>query len=215
MKKRKLKSTKKVAVFLLLMAVWMASSFVWLQSYFADLTMDKLIFQMRVPMTGTNSDIIWNYLLYAVPPCLVMGLLLWLLLRKPERIFKFRIFTSVSYTHLDVYKRQTLGRMTRKSPVGAYASFGKSKWLSFGGWINAIIPVLIVPYYSVIGGWVIKYLFSYVIGQGSELAADGYFSAFISDGVSTEICFVIFALLTVGIIYAGVRNGVELSLIHI
>ena len=103
----------------------------------------------------------------------------------------------------------TLGRMTRKSPVGAYASFGKSKWLSFGGWINAIIPVLIVPYYSVIGGWVIKYLFSYVIGQGSELAADGYFSAFISDGVSTEICFVIFALLTVGIIYAGVRNGVE------
>lgn len=56
---------------------------------------------------------------------------------------------------------------------------------------------------------VIKYLFSYVIGQGSELAADGYFSAFISDGVSTEICFVIFALLTVGIIYAGVRNGVE------
>ena len=67
-KKRKLKSTKKVAVFLLLMAVWMASSFVWLQSYFADLTMDKLIFQMRVPMTGTNSDIIWNYLLYAVPP---------------------------------------------------------------------------------------------------------------------------------------------------
>ena len=93
MKKRKLKSTKKVAVFLLMMAVWMASSFVWLQSYFADLTMDKLIFQMRVPMTGTNSDIIWNYLLYAVPPCLVMGLLLWLLLRKPERIFKFRIFT--------------------------------------------------------------------------------------------------------------------------
>ena len=92
-KKRKLKSTKKVAVFLLLLAVWMASSFVWLQSYFADLTMDKLIFQMRVPMTGTNSDIIWNYLLYAVPPCLVMGLLLWLLLRKPERIFKFRIFT--------------------------------------------------------------------------------------------------------------------------
>lgn len=45
--------------------------------------------------------------------------------------------------------------------------------------------------------------------RGRELAADGYFSAFISDGVSTEICFVIFALLTVGIIYAGVRNGVE------
>ncbi len=119
------------------------------------------------------------------------------------------IILALTFGYTMIMAETTLGRMTRKSPVGAYASFGKSKLLSFGGWINAIIPVLIVPYYSVIGGWVIKYLFSYVIGQGSELAADGYFSAFISDGVSTEICFVIFALLTVGIIYAGVRNGVE------
>ena len=119
------------------------------------------------------------------------------------------IILALTFGYTMIMAETTLGRMTRKSPVGAYASFGKSKWLSFGGWINAIIPVLIVPYYSVIGGWVIKYLFSYVIGQGAELAADGYFSAFISDGVSTEICFVIFALLTVGIIYAGVRNGVE------
>ncbi len=119
------------------------------------------------------------------------------------------IILALTFGYTMIMAETTLGRMTRKSPVGAYASFGKSKWLSFGGWINAIIPVLIVPYYSVIGGWVIKYLFSYVIGQGTELAVDGYFSAFISDGVSTEICFVIFTLLTVGIIYAGVRNGVE------
>ena len=56
----------------------------------------------------------------------------------------------------------SIGRMTGKSPVGAFHSFGKAKWLSFGGWINAIIPILIVPYYSVIGGWVIKYLFEYM-----------------------------------------------------
>ena len=43
----------------------------------------------------------------------------------------------------------------------SYTHLGKSKWLSFGGWINAIIPILIVPYYSVIGGWVIKYLVEY------------------------------------------------------
>ncbi len=59
----------------------------------------------------------------------------------------------------------SIGRMTGKSPVGAFHSFGKAKWLSFGGWINAIIPILIVPYYSVIGGWVIKYLFEYVTGH--------------------------------------------------
>ena len=63
--------------------------------------------------------------------------------------------------------------------MGAYESFGKSKWLSFGGWINAVIPILIVPYYSVIGGWVIKYLAEYLLGHGQALATDEYFSAFI------------------------------------
>lgn len=79
------------------------------------------------------------------------------------------IILALTFGYTMIMAETTLGRMTRKSPVGAYASFGKSKWLSFGGWINAIIPVLIVPYYSVIGGWVIKYLFSYVIGQGRSL----------------------------------------------
>ena len=102
-----------------------------------------------------------------------------------------------------------LGRMTRKSPVGAYSHFGKGKGLAFGGWINAVIPILIVPYYSVIGGWVIRYLADYISGHGSELATDGYFSAFISSGASAEICFVIFTIFTLAIIFAGVRNGVE------
>ena len=101
-----------------------------------------------------------------------------------------------------------LGRMTRKSPVGAFAAVRKGR-RSFGGWINAIIPILIVPYYSVIGGWVIRYLADYVSGHGSELATDGYFSAFISSGASAEICFVIFTIFTLAIIFAGVRNGVE------
>ena len=103
----------------------------------------------------------------------------------------------------------SLGRMTKKSPVGAYESFGKSKLLSAGGWINAVIPILIVPYYSVIGGWVIKYLFEYLLGHGQALAADDYFSGFISNGFSAEICFLIFTMFTVVIIYMGVRNGIE------
>ena len=45
--------------------------------------------------------------------------------------------------------------------------------------------------------------------SGQKLAADGYFSAFISNGASTEICFMVFALFTLAIIYAGVRNGIE------
>ena len=123
------------------------------------------------------------------------------------------IVLALTFGYSMIVAETALGRMTGKSPVGAYASFAKpgrrSGFLGFGGWINAIIPVLIVPYYSVIGGWVIQYLVGYLTGHGQELAADGYFSSFISDGAATEICFLVFALFTLGIIFAGVRNGVE------
>ena len=119
------------------------------------------------------------------------------------------IVLALTFGYTMIVAETSLGRMTKKSPVGAFGYFGKSKWLSFGGWINAVIPILIVPYYSVIGGWVIKYLFGYITGQSASLAQDGYFSDFISNGVSTEICFLIFALFTLLIIYAGVRNGIE------
>lgn len=119
------------------------------------------------------------------------------------------IILALTFGYTMIVAETALGRMTKKSPVGAYEAFGKSKWLSFGGWINAVIPILIVPYYSVIGGWVIKYLAEYLLGHGQALATDEYFSAFISNGYSTEICFILFTLFTVVIIYAGVRNGIE------
>ena len=119
------------------------------------------------------------------------------------------IVLALTFGYTMIVAETSLGRMTGKSPVSAFASFGKSGFLKFGGWINAIIPILIVPYYSVIGGWVLKYLAEYVMGHGSELATDGYFSSFIANGATTEICFVIFAFCTLVIIYAGVRNGIE------
>ncbi len=104
------------------------------------------------------------------------------------------ILLALTFGYTMIVAESALGRMTRKSPVGAFKAFGKKAgWLSFGGWINAIIPVLIVPYYSVIGGWVIKYFVEYLKGNG----------------VSTEICFIVFCMFTLIIIYAGVRNGIE------
>lgn len=119
------------------------------------------------------------------------------------------IILALTFGYTMITAETALGRMTQKSPVGAYHSFGKSKWLSFGGWINAVIPILIVPYYSVIGGWVIKYLVEYIIGHGEKLAEDGYFGSFISSGASAELCFVLFTFFTVAVIFGGVQNGVE------
>ena len=119
------------------------------------------------------------------------------------------IVLAMTFGYTMIVAETSIGRMTGKSPVGAYKSFGNRPALRFGGWINAVIPILIVPYYSVIGGWVIKYLADYLLGQAHLMAADGYFSAFISGGFSSELCFLIFAALTLIIIFAGVENGIE------
>lgn len=119
------------------------------------------------------------------------------------------IILALTFGYTMIVAETSLGRLTKKSPVGAYSSFGSSRLLRAGGWINAIIPILIVPYYSVIGGWVVNYLVDYLSGKTQEVAADGYFSAFISDGLSAELCFIVFSLIVLVIIYAGVQNGIE------
>ena len=119
------------------------------------------------------------------------------------------IVLAVTFGYTMIVAETALGRMTHKSPVGAFGAFGKKGGLRFGGWINAVIPILIVPYYSVIFGWVIKYLVEYIIGDSKLLAGDDYFTGFISGGFSAEICFIVFTFITLAIIYAGVRSGIE------
>ena len=46
------------------------------------------------------------------------------------------IILALTFGYTMIMAETSLGRMTKKSPVGAYQSFGKSKWLSLGGWIN-------------------------------------------------------------------------------
>lgn len=96
-----------------------------------------------------------------------------------------------------IVSETALGRMTKRSPVGAFATFGKTMPFRFGGWINAVIPMLIVPYYSVIGGgWVIKYLFEYLRGSTEVLAGDEYFTGFISNGWEAEFWFLLFSVIS-------------------
>ena len=118
------------------------------------------------------------------------------------------IVLAVTFGYTMIVAETALGRMTHKSPVGAFGAFGKKGGLRFGGWINAVIPILIVPYYSVIGGWVIRYLSEYISGHGSELSQDGYFSNFISSGLWAVVCVLILRAFTLAIIFAGVRIGV-------
>lgn len=115
------------------------------------------------------------------------------------------LILMVTFGYVMIVSETALGRMTKKSPVGAFHKFGKSLPFHLGGWINAVIPMMIVPYYSVIGGWVLKYLFEYIRGNANLVAQDGYFNSFITSSMEVEIWFLIFAALVFIVILAGVK----------
>lgn len=119
------------------------------------------------------------------------------------------LILMITFGYTMIISETTLGRMTKKSPVGAFQSFGDKFSFKFGGWINAIIPMIIAPYYCVIGGWVIKYLVEYIKGNTTNVATDVYFSEFITNGGSVELYFVIFSLITCLIVLFGVKKGIE------
>ena len=115
----------------------------------------------------------------------------------------------LTFGYAMIIAETSLGRMTRRSPVGAYRTFGRSFPFKFGGWINAIIPMLICPYYCVIGGWVVKYLAGYLTGGARRMAEDGFFGEFITNGSDVQLWFMVFACLGLLVIAMGVQNGIE------
>ena len=100
-----------------------------------------------------------------------------------------------------------IGRKTAQSPLTAYRQL-HPKW----GWIGilaCLVPILILPYYSVIGGWILKYLAAFLTGGAADTVADGYFGGFITAQWSPIFWFVIFLAATTLVVYMGVDKGIE------
>ena len=100
-----------------------------------------------------------------------------------------------------------IGRKTGKSPLMAYQMLHKKF-----GWIGVLaclIPTLILPYYCVIGGWVLKYLGQFITLGGGAAAADGFFTGFITAQWSPVFWFMLFLGATAFVVYKGVDKGIE------
>ena len=100
-----------------------------------------------------------------------------------------------------------IGRKTKQNTVNAYATI-HPKW-GFLGKITFLVPALIMTYYSVIGGWVTKYMVMYAISDGTEAAQDGFFTSFITSKVSPIVFMLIFLAITALVVYRGVEKGIE------
>ena len=89
-----------------------------------------------------------------------------------------------------------IGRKTGKNSIKAYTAMSP-KW-SFLGILTFLVPVLIMTYYAVIGGWITRYIVVYLTGQ-NKLAASS----------QSTLYAVIFMLLTAWIVFNGVEKGIE------
>ena len=99
-----------------------------------------------------------------------------------------------------------IGRKTAQSPLTAYEKLHKG-W----GWIGVLacaIPVIILPYYSAIGGWILKYLAAFIT-DAAATTADGYFTGFITSQWSPILWFMGFLLANTVIVYKGGNSGIE------
>ncbi|MGO5078183.1 sodium-dependent transporter [Oscillospiraceae bacterium LCP25S3_E10] len=100
-----------------------------------------------------------------------------------------------------------IGRKTKQSPLTAYGQFKKKwKWL---GVVACLVPVIIMPYYCVIGGWVLKYFLAYLTGQGTALAADNYFTSFITSDIEPIVMLILFLGASAFVVFRGVNKGIE------
>lgn len=100
-----------------------------------------------------------------------------------------------------------MGRKTKKNALQAFGAV-KRKW-KFLGYLTFLVPALIMTYYSVIGGWVMKYMTVYVTGQHKAASGDSYFTSFITSKVSPLVFMLIFLAITAFIVYGGVEKGIE------
>ena len=100
-----------------------------------------------------------------------------------------------------------IGRKTKQGALTAYGRIHKK--FSWIGIFATVVPFMILPYYCIIGGWVLKYCTAYISGQGSATATDDYFTGFITAYVDPIVFDVIFLAAVAFVIYKGVNKGIE------
>ncbi len=104
-----------------------------------------------------------------------------------------------------------IGRKTGKSALVAFGELNK-KW-KFLGILATIVPAVILPYYNVIGGWVINFAVEYLSGNAAGLAADydglTFFKTMVGNPTKLLVALYIYVLANTVIILCGVQKGIE------
>lgn len=111
---------------------------------------------------------------------------------------------SVGITLL--FAESALGVKTKSDPAGAFAWINPH--LKFIGTLGVFTSAIIVPYYSVVGGWIIAYIAkSFCMADIGNF--ETHFSEFIASPVSPVLYFYAYMLATAAVVYMGIEHGIE------
>lgn len=100
-----------------------------------------------------------------------------------------------------------MGRKTKASAIRAFEQINKK--FTWVGYLATLVPAIILPYYCVIGGWVLKYMVVYVFGGAMNAADSSFFGNYVSQAEEPLVYFAVFLMITTLIVIAGVKDGVE------
>ncbi|WP_068315593.1 sodium-dependent transporter [Polycladidibacter hongkongensis] len=104
-----------------------------------------------------------------------------------------------------------IGRYSQMNPVGAFRKIAGRGW-SWAGMLGVITAIIIMSYYSVVGGWTIAYFIDTLSGAvvgGTPDELGSKFGALVGDTTRPIIYDVIFLGLTLAVVIAGVSSGIE------
>ena len=123
----------------------------------------------------------------------------------PYIFFTFTIGVALVMAEL------AIGRAGRGSAVSAMKRLGGPAFAVMGG-IGVLTSYIILSYYSVVGGWCVKYLFDALGGNlvtsDPKLLADN-FGALVADPAANISWHLIFLTLSCGVVAMGVVAGIE------
>ena len=119
----------------------------------------------------------------------------------------FYILLVFTFGYTLMVSENAIGRKTGKSALIAFGELSK-KW-AFLGVLATLVPAIIQPYYNVIGGWVIKYVVTFVTGAHADAASDGFFENMLASPAQQILFQFIFSAITTLVILRGVQKGIE------
>lgn len=106
-----------------------------------------------------------------------------------------------------------IGKSTNKNPIGAFKALHSSVWHIIG-WLGISSGFVILSYYSVVGGWTLRYFIqtssgTYLSMNQGQVAND--FGQFVQNGSLQVLFHTVFMLMVVGIVILGVKKGIEIA----